>query len=216
MLIGNGRLIDKIPMSFLGRDWNAQMQPGALVASTQTENFGAKAAIPDGYYTPHGWMLPRKAGRIAAKYQGAGVSVASTGSGAMGKNTGGVTGIVFDMTGAGGLISSSGGTAAVTFGTSGNIFASKSTSGTATVTFGGTATLDAIGHTGGAAPISFAANWTPYAVGWLGGSTATGGTLTEASIIAAMNASPPAVNIKLVNGYSVTGNGQTGTEWGPA
>lgn len=67
MLIGNGRLTDKLPMSFLGRDWNAQMQPGALVASTQTENFGALAAMPDGYYTPQCWMLPRKAGSLSSR-----------------------------------------------------------------------------------------------------------------------------------------------------
>lgn len=66
MLIGNGRLIDKVPMTFLGRDWNAQLQPGSLPGCTSTENFGANAALPDGYYTPHGWMLPRKGGNLRA------------------------------------------------------------------------------------------------------------------------------------------------------
>lgn len=66
MLIGNGRLIDKIPMSFLGRDGLNNLQPGIAVASTWAANFGALAAIPDGYYTPHGWLLPRKAGALRA------------------------------------------------------------------------------------------------------------------------------------------------------
>jgi hypothetical protein len=66
MLIGNGRLTDKVPMTFLGRDWNAQLQPASLAGCTSTENFGANQALPDGYYTPHGWMLPRKAGTIKA------------------------------------------------------------------------------------------------------------------------------------------------------
>ena len=66
MLIGNGRLTDKVPMTFLGRDWNAQLQPGALPAVTQSENFGALAGLPSGYYQPHGWMLPRKGGNLRA------------------------------------------------------------------------------------------------------------------------------------------------------
>lgn len=93
--------------------------------------------------------------------------------------------------------------------------ASKSTSGTATVTLSGTATLKATGDLSGSAPISFAASWAPYAVGWPGGSTASGGVLSEASILAAMNASPPAVNIKLVNDVVVHGTGAPGDTWGP-
>jgi len=215
MLIGNGRLIDKIPMTFLGRDWNGQLQPGGLPGCTSTENFGAKAAIPDGYYQPHGWMLPRKAGRIAARYRDTAITLGATGAGSMGRNTDGVAGIVFGATGAGELVSSTSGTAGVSFGATGTIFASKSTSGTASLALGGTATLDAIGHTGGTAPISFAASWAPYAIGWLGGTTAGGGLLSEASIIAAMNANPPKVNIAKVNDVPVIGNGQPGTEWGP-
>lgn len=82
MLIGNGRLTDKIPMSFLGRDWNAQLQPASLVASTWFYNFGARAAIPSGYYTPHGWMLPRIAGNLSANdLSGSGIASATAQSG---------------------------------------------------------------------------------------------------------------------------------------
>ena len=66
MLIGNGRLTDKVPMSFLGGDWNAQITPGTLPAVTSSVNFGANASLPSGYYMPHCWMLPRKAGNILA------------------------------------------------------------------------------------------------------------------------------------------------------
>lgn len=75
MLIGNGRLVDKIPMTFLGRDWNGQLQPGRLPGCTSSENFGANAALPNGYYQPQGWMLPRKGGNLRAGLV--------TGSGAM-------------------------------------------------------------------------------------------------------------------------------------
>ena len=75
--------------------------------------------------------------------------------------------------------------------------------------------MKAIGHTGGTAGVTLGANWTPYAVGWISGSTASGGVLTEASIIAAMNANPPKVNIAKVNDVDVVGTGAPGSEWGP-
>jgi hypothetical protein len=39
---------------------------------------------------------------------------------------------------------------------------------------------------------------------------------TDASVLAAMNATPPAVNVKQVNDYIVTGAGVDGNTWGPA
>jgi hypothetical protein len=215
MLIGNGMLIHKVPMTLLGLHWNNFVRDERIPASTMSDGFGARAAIPDGYYHPQSLLMPRKAGRIAARFKATGVTIGSSGAGSMGKNTSGTTGITFGLTGTGGLVSSASGIAALILGASGNIFASRATSGTATVTLGGTGTLKATGKVQGTAPISFAANWTPYAVGWLGGSTASGGALTEASIIAAMNANPPKVNIAKVNDVAVTGTGAPGSEWGP-
>lgn len=79
MLIGNGRLTNKIPLTMLGRDWNGQIMPGTLPAVTQSANFGSKAALPSGYYQPHGWMLPRKGGNLrAGQLAGAGTVSAGT------------------------------------------------------------------------------------------------------------------------------------------
>jgi len=82
VLIGNGRLTDKIPLTLLGRDWNAQLQPGCLPGCTSSDNFGSKAALPSGYYNPHGWMLPRKGGNLrAGLITGSGAAAATGQSG---------------------------------------------------------------------------------------------------------------------------------------
>jgi len=177
--------------------------------------FADTAAIPYGYYGGRGaWVQPKKGGAVSG-VNAIAVSLGASGAGSMGKNTSGTASITFDLSGVGGLISSASGVASISLGASGNIFASKSTSGTAGITLGATGTLKATGKIQGTAPISLSANWTPYAVGWISGSTASGGVLTEASIIAAMNANPPKVNIAKVNDVDVVGTGAPGSEWGP-
>ena len=94
MLIGNGRLTHKVPLTLLGRDWNAQTQEGAWVGYTWADSFGANAALPDGYYTPHGWMLPRKGGTLRA-----GLVTASGGASADGQSGYNIEAV---LTGAGG------------------------------------------------------------------------------------------------------------------
>ncbi len=79
MLIGNGRLTDKIPLTLLGRDWNTQLQPGRLPGCTSSDNFGSLAALPSGYYNPHGWMLPRKGGNLRAGLLTGGGGATATG-----------------------------------------------------------------------------------------------------------------------------------------
>ncbi len=217
MLIGNGRLTDKIPMSFLGRDWNAQLQPARLAGLSLSDNFGALAGIPRGYYMPHGWMLPRKAGALSSLYI-AGLSVPASGSGAMGINIEGDAVVtVTTNTPAGQLISSGTGSATFSLTTTGNVLASLSGVGSASMAFAtNTPAMSASGWAAASGAFSVTGNLTSYARGLMVGSTLTGGALTEASIIAAFNANPPAVNIKKVNDVDVTGTGEPGTEWGPA
>ena len=179
------------------------------------EVFAATAAIPYGYYGGRGaWVQPKKGGAVSG-VNAIALTLGASGAGSMGVNTSGTASITFDLTGVGGLISSASGVASISLSASGNIFAAKFTSGTAGITLGAAGTLKATGKIQGTAPISLAANWTPYAVGWISGSTASGGVLTEASIIAAMNANPPKVNIAKVNDVPVTGTGAPGNEWGP-
>lgn len=216
-LHGNRSVLHKSPVRFLNG--------GAAIlrsnfgkhgmARNSYQVFAATAAIPYGYYSGRGaWVQPKKGGAVSG-VNAIALTLGATGAGSMGKNTSGTASITFDMSGVGGLISSASGVASISLGASGNIFASKSTSGTAGITLGATGTLKATGKIQGTAPISLSANWTPYAVGWISGSTASGGVLTEASIIAAMNANPPKVNIAKVNDVPVTGTGAPGNEWGP-
>jgi hypothetical protein len=175
-------------------------------------SYDPKAATPNGHLSPSAWVLAKTAGGMSSRNNSI-IRLGASGAGSAGKNTSGTASITLGLVGTGELVSSTSGTAPVTLGATGNIFASKSTSGTATVTLGGMGTLKALGHTGGVAPITFAANWTPFAVGWIGGTTASGGVLSEASIIAAMNANPPAVNVKLMNDTMVIGDGTSGNKW---
>lgn len=217
MLIGNGRLIDKIPMSYLGRDGLNNLQPGVAVGSTWAESFGPLAALPDGYYAPQGWMLPRIAGRIAARN----LQLITVGVGGLaygGITTDGATSITFTVADAAGeLISSGSGSASMSF-TFANalLTASLGAVGSASLTLATNAPLLGAKADGiGLASFVITGTLTPYAIGSMSGSTVDTSILTTAAILAAMNASPPGVNIKKVNDYAVMGDGRTGSEWGP-
>ncbi len=216
-LHGNRSVLHKSPVLFLNGGaaiLRSNFGKHGMVRNSY-QVFAATAAIPYGYYGGRGaWVQPKKGGAVSG-VNAIALTIGASGAGSMGKNTSGTASITFDLSGVGGLISSASGVASISLGASGNIFASKSTSGTAGITLGATGTLKATGKIQGTAPISLSANWTPYAVGWISGSTASGGVLTEASIIAAMNANPPKVNIAKVNDVPVTGTGAPGNEWGP-
>lgn len=216
-LHGNRSVLHKSPVRFLNGGaaiLRSNFGKHGMVRNSY-QVFAATAAIPYGYYGGRGaWVQPKKGGAVSG-VNAIALTIGASGAGSMGKNTSGTASITFDLSGVGGLISSASGVASISLGASGNIFASKSTGGTAGITLGATGTLKATGKIQGTAPISLSANWTPYAVGWISGSTASGGVLTEASIIAAMNANPPKVNIAKVNDVPVTGTGAPGNEWGP-
>lgn len=216
-LHGNRSVLHKSPVRFLNGGaaiLRSNFGKHGMVRNSY-QVFAATAAIPYGYYGGRGaWVQPKNGGAVSG-VNAIALTIGASGAGSMGKNTSGTASITFDLSGVGGLISSASGVASISLGASGNIFASKSTSGTAGITLGAAGTLKATGKIQGTAPISLSANWTPYAVGWISGSTASGGVLTEASIIAAMNANPPKVNIAKVNDVPVTGTGAPGNEWGP-
>lgn len=230
MLIGNGMLIDKVPLTRLGMHWNTQLQPGALPASTSSDNFGANAAMPDGYYTPQGWMLPRKAGAMAARnlllatFDASGLAV----GGITATGTSAITFTVADA--AGQLISSGNGTASFAI-TAADLLLTASLNGVGSTSFAVTTNTALLGALAsgdgsaaiqftvpnvsilpvndasplreGAATITFSGSLTPYAIGIMVGTTAVASDIVNANIVS-------------VNGYSVTGSGQTGSEWGPA
>lgn len=224
-LLGNGfrhNLTGRITTATTNLDGcNASVIPASRNLTAMRRNmlqgeagFSPVASMPSGTRNPVAWLLARKPGSISSR-NNASITLGASGAGSMGKNTSGTASITFDLSGVGGLISSASGTASISLSASGNIFAAKFTSGSAGVTLGASGTLTAIGHTGGTAGLTLGANWTPYAVGWISGTTADTGSLTAAAIIAAMNASPPKVNIAKVNDVDVTGTGAPGSEWGP-
>lgn len=133
-----------------------------------------RAATPSGYRHSVAWKMGTKSGAIASRYD-AGISLAASGSGAMGKATSGTAGIIFGLTGTGGLISSASGSAAITLAASGLLFASKAVAGSATVSLTAEGLTIALGHTGGTAGVALDCDWSPYAVGWLSGTTAESG-----------------------------------------
>lgn len=217
MLIGNGRLIDKIPMSFLGREALNCLQPGVAVGATWGENFGPLAAFPDGYYTPQAYVLPRKAGRMSS-LNTTEFSFTPTALAVGGITTDAAASFSINFADAAGeLISSGEGFASLSF-TFANalLTASLNAIGEASFTLTtNTPTLGAEASGTGSATFAITGSMTPYAIGSMSGSTVDNSTLTTAAILAAMNASPPAVNIKKVNDVTVNGTGAPGSEWGP-
>jgi hypothetical protein len=82
--------------------------------------------------------------------------------------------------------------------------ASLNGDGTASFTLdANTPLLGALAGGEGSTSLSFAGTLTPYAIGNMVGTTEVTSDVVNANIVS-------------VNGYSVTGDGQSGTEWGPA
>jgi hypothetical protein len=92
-----------------------------------------------------------------------------------------------------------------------------SLSGDGTSTFGFSFTDALLGALGGmtvTADFGIDGTLTSYAVGHMEGTTADTGVTVD-NIVTALEAAILPVNIVQVNDYTVTGNGQTGSEWGP-
>ena len=84
MLIGNGMLIDKVPLTRLGQHWNCQIQPGTMVGVTWPGNLGALTGIPNGYYPPNSILMSRTGGMLRARSDETVMSITGSASGTMG------------------------------------------------------------------------------------------------------------------------------------
>ena len=243
-LIGNRSVLHKSPGRFLAGtiasgDRSNFSKPGMRAGrfEAQSKIFGG---LPSGHLSPSSWGLPRTAGAMSS-INDAGLSLGTAGTAVMGVAAEGAASLTIDFAlAAGELISSGEGAASFSLSLNAPLLtASLLAEGAASFAFTPTATMRADGELAGATSFSLApsaailpandasplrtatASFTitgslaPYAIGSMVGSTASGGVLSEASIIAAMNASPPAVNIKKVNDVAVIGTGATGDEWRP-
>jgi hypothetical protein len=244
-LIGNRSSLLKSPGRFLAGGPVCVMRSAFNTHGMQRnayQSYNAKSATPDGHLSPSAWVLPNTAGGMSS-HNVTVLGFSPTGFAVGGVTADGESGLTFTVADAAGqLISSGEGSASFLLSTNTPLLtASLAAVGSASFTLSGaTTTLTALGDAAGSATfsvtptasilpasdasplrtatatLSFSGTLTSYALGVMSGSTVTGGAMTEASIIAAMNASPPAVNIKQVNSVAVTGDGQLGTEWGPA
>jgi len=212
-----------------------------FVSDTYSQTLGA---VPSGY-GPNAWIMATKAGGIAGfssmavSPSGAGVlGVPGSGStdftisiadatGQLISSGSGTASLSFTWANAL-LVASLGGSgnAALSIAPNTPTLGAKA-SLTANGTFSITATnsqvlpLDTTSplRTGGAS-FAVTGQLTPYAIGTMNGSTVDNSVLTvdaiTAALIAAAMTTPIHANIKRVNDYAVSGNGQTGSEWGPA
>ena len=164
-----------------------------------------RAAIPEGTRHPFSWKMGTKAGSLASHID-ASLSISGTAFGLRGITANAPATITFTVADAAGqLISSGEGTAAMTF-TVADLLLTASLNGAGTASFTldtNTPLLGALAGGEGSASLSFTGTLTPYALGIMVGTTEVASDVVNANIVA-------------VNGYSVTGNGQSGTEWGPA
>lgn len=224
-LIGKGSVLHKSPGRFLGGYGTA----GGGIATMRSalskhgmmrnayQSFSRLSAIPDGHLSPSAWVMPITGGGMSSVGETV-LSFGATGAGVGGITTTGTASLTISFaTAAGQLISSGTGSASMTF-TVADLLMTASIGGSGSASFAittNTPTLGALAGGTGTATLSFAATLEPYAIGHMEGSTVDGTTLTAASLLAAMNASPPAVNIKKVNDVDVNGTGASGDEWGP-
>jgi hypothetical protein len=185
------------------------------VSGTYSKVIGA---VPSGY-SGRAYVLAVKRGGLAA-FSGLQITSSATGGlGLPGFGDASISFIVDDATGQ--LISSGSGTALLSF-TAANALLTASISGlgTASLTLATNAPLlGAKAGAVGSASFVITGTLTPYAIGSMTGSTVDTSVLTvdtiAAGILAAALTNPIHADIRRVNSYVVSGNGQTGTEWGP-
>lgn len=182
-------------------------------------NVTNRNSIPQGARHPVAWKPPTKAGGLASHNEAQGEAGASL-SLASGRNI--AVAAVGSSTASATLqlVVSLAGTSAGSASVSGNVVASLSAAGTSASSCTAAATVGAIAWAYGTAAGSGSASLISYATGRLYGSITPYTELSPESlasaVIAAAEAAPIAANVSKVNGYAVTGNGQAGTEWGPA
>jgi hypothetical protein len=179
----------------------------------------SKAGFPDGYRHPAAWSMPQKGGALASRNVTS-FTISPSGNGAMGAPIDGSTTINITADGTGGLITSGTGSASFSIIPTGSILATVSTTGTADFSITtNTPLLGALAYVEANTTITFSGSLTAYAKGFMTGSTVDSTVLTvdniAAGVLAASTTSPIYADVRKVNSYNVTGNGQVGTEWGP-
>lgn len=185
-------------------------------AVSGTTNKASKSA---GARHPVAFKMPTKAGSLSAHNQSEGVATASL-SLASGRNIAatadGVATASATLQLVVSMVATSDGVATV----SGNVVASLAFAGTSDGSSSTTASITAIAWGYGTASGEATAAMVSYATGSLAGSISPFTDLSPQNlaqyVIEYAEASPIHADIRKVNSYTVDGDGQSGTEWGPA
>ena len=177
------------------------------------------AAVPAGARPPSAWIMARKPGALASHNEALGTASGSLAL-ASGRNIAGQADGAATADATLQLVVSMLGTAAGAAYAEGNIRAALLLAGLAAGSAEGAATIGALAWATGTAAGTSDATLVRYATGRLAGSITPFTDLSPqnlaAAVIAAAETTPIHADIRKVNAYAVTGNGQTGTEWGPA
>jgi hypothetical protein len=178
-----------------------------------------RAAKPQGALHPIAWQLPVKAGGLSSHNEAKGAATGTL-SLASGRNIAGTADGSSTASATLQLVVSLAGTAAGSASVSGNVVASLSGSGTTAGSCTASATIGALAWAYGPAAGSCTASATLTATGRLYGSISSFTELSPETLAAKVleyaEASPIHADVRKVNAYTVGGDGQSGTEWGPA
>lgn len=179
------------------------------------------AAVPNGNRYPSAWIMPRKAGGLASHNESAGSVPTASLALAAGRNIAGqADGATTAADATLQLVVSLLGTSAGAALAEGNARAALALAATAAGGAAGAAVIGALAWAVAEAAGSSTATLTRYATGRLAGSITPFTELSPenlaAAVMAAAEAAPIHADVRKVNAYAVTGDGQTGSEWGPA
>lgn len=219
-LIGSQSVLHKSPLRFLnGREslLRSNFNKHGMMRGAYS-SYDSRCAKPNGHLSPSAWVLPKTSGGGSSRNY-AGLSIDSSGTGAMGVNAEGELTISFDFTGAGGLVVSGAGTSE--FSITGTVTGSAGlfSEGSASFEFAASADIAAINYAIGTSSFTISGTLTPYAIGYMSGTTMDASTLTAdaiaVAVLAAAQSTPIHSNIKQVNSLDVDGSGTTGDPWGP-
>lgn len=218
MLIGNGLLINKVPLTLLGDRWNAFVRD-ERVASRCFDGFGDKSALPSGYGVGKAIWPAVTAGGLNSHRYSVGTSTATL-SMASGRNVVGLSEGTSTANATLQLVVSMQGTATGTSTAEGNVNAALAMAGSSAGTCTVSSTIGAIAWAYGAAEGSSTATLTSYATGRLYGSitpyTELSPQTLASAVMAAAETTPIHSDIRKVNSYTVTGDGTASSTWGPA
>jgi hypothetical protein len=169
MLIGNGRLIHKIPLSLTGMHWTMFSRDEVLPDIGLSSGFGDLASIPSGYNTPKAIVMPITAGGMSSYFKAAGSCTVSL-TMAKGRNISGTSDGAATVAATLQLIVSMTGAASGVATAQGNLLAVLLMSGTIDGSSTASATVGALAWCYGSVAGSSTASLVSYATGRLYGS----------------------------------------------